>query len=253
MFLGIGQSSHVSYYNHGQYEGAKRSGTFGTSMTPDDNHQSPLKPHEYLNYRVEPAFRYYQSQLPLYYRSRVAAEVVLVAGAFVGTLLAFFGIASWAAIATSITSAVTAWKEFNGTDKKLTRYSNTIGKLKGTVMWWEQLSEVEQASLANVNRLVLECEDTLEREREAWLSTSMATKALVKAASGDLQGGGNQERGKRTRQMVWAETGAAPQRPLRMRCAVTSEYVAVCSSIRFATACGFALVSVLKCVRTHNT
>ena len=52
----------------------------------------------------------------------------------------------------------------------------------------QQLSEVEQASLANVNRLVLECEDTLEREREAWLSTSMATKALVKAAASGLQG-----------------------------------------------------------------
>jgi hypothetical protein len=184
----FGESKNVRCYTHGQYEGAKSSGTFGMSVTPDDNHQSPLKPYEYLNYRVEPAFAYYQSQLPLYYRSRVAAEIVLVAGAFVGTILAFSGIASWAAIATSVTSAVTAWKEFNGTDKKLTRYSNTIGKLKGTVMWWEQLSEVEQASLASVNRLVLECEDTLEREREAWLSTSMATKALVKAAASGLQG-----------------------------------------------------------------
>jgi hypothetical protein len=186
----FGESSHLRYYTHGQYEGAKSSGTFGMSVA-DDNHQSPLKPHEYLNFRVEPASRYYQTQLPLYYRSRVAAEVVLVTGAFVGTILAFYGVASWAAIATSVTSAVTAWKEFNGTDKKLTRYSNTIGKLKGTVMWWEQLSEVEQASLVNVNRLVLECEDTLEREREAWLSTSMATKALVKAASGDSQGAAN--------------------------------------------------------------
>ena len=44
------------------------------------------------------------------------------------------------------------------------------------------MSDVEQANLANLHKLILSCEEVLEREREAWLSTSMATKALSQAA-----------------------------------------------------------------------
>jgi hypothetical protein len=79
-------------------------------------------------------------------------------------------------------AAVTAWKEFHGTEKKLTRYGGTIEKIKSTLLWWHQLTEIEQANVSNSDRLVFACEDAFEREREAWMSTSMATKAITAAA-----------------------------------------------------------------------
>ena len=44
-----------------------------------------------------------------------------------------------------------------------------------------------QANVANINRLVLSCEEIFEREREAWMSTSMATKLL---SDGGINSGG---------------------------------------------------------------
>jgi hypothetical protein len=68
-----------------------------------------------------------------------------------------------------------------------TRYSGTIERLTYITNWWKQLSDVEQASIANLHRMILSCEGELEREREAWLSTSMATKLLAEAGGSEAE------------------------------------------------------------------
>jgi hypothetical protein len=181
----FGKSKSPGVYKHGQYKGSRAAGTFGTSLADDDHHR-PLVPQEYITFRVMPVVEFYQSKLPQYYHSRTATEILLLAGAFSGTVLAFLHLEQWAAIVTAIAGAITSWKEFHGTEKKLTRYGNTIEKIKSTILWWGHLTEVEQANLANANRLVSACEDVLEREREAWLSTSMTTKALAAAGAAEL-------------------------------------------------------------------
>jgi hypothetical protein len=67
------------------------------------------------------------------------------------------------------------------------RYSGTIERLTYITNWWKQLSDVEQASVANLHRMILSCEGELEREREAWLSTSMATKLLAEAGGPEAE------------------------------------------------------------------
>ena len=66
-------------------------------------------------------------------------------------------------------------------------YSGTIERLTYITNWWKQLSDVEQASVANLHRMILSCEGELEREREAWLSTSMATKLLAEAGGSEAE------------------------------------------------------------------
>ena len=68
-----------------------------------------------------------------------------------------------------------------------TRYSGTIERLTYITDWWKQLSDVEQASIANLHKMILSCEGELEREREAWLSTSMATKMLAEAGGSEAE------------------------------------------------------------------
>jgi hypothetical protein len=67
----------------------------------------------------------------------------------------------------------------------LLRYSAAIERLTYITTWWKQLSDVEQANTANLHKLIMSCEGEVEREREAWLSTSMATKMLAEAGAGE--------------------------------------------------------------------
>jgi hypothetical protein len=45
---------------------------------------------------------------------------------------------------------------------------------------------MERANISDINQLVTTCEEIFEREREAWLSTSMTTKLLASEGSASL-------------------------------------------------------------------
>jgi hypothetical protein len=186
--------SNLRTYRHGQYEGAGIRGTFGASnreKTGDvDNHQSPLHPLEYINFRIKPTLDFYQRRLPRYYLTRTVLQILLLIATFTSTILAFFGWAGWAAIPTAVATAATAWQEFAGTNQKLNRYSGTIEQLGALTDWWMQLSDVEQASMLNLHKLILSCEAVMEKEREAWLSLSIDVAML---SEGGGQDGANGE------------------------------------------------------------
>jgi len=186
-------SREVKRFKHGQHKGAGVHGTFGASNNErgrqmEDDHHSPINANEYLDLRVRPVVKFYQKRLPRYYFSRTTIQYALLFGTFSSTILAFLEISSWSVIPSATATALSAWKEFSGTDKKLSRYAGTISKLNRLIIWWEQLSDVEKASSTNLQGLILSCEEVLERERESWLSTSMATKMLTEAAGGDEKG-----------------------------------------------------------------
>jgi hypothetical protein len=194
-------------YNHGQYRGAGIHGTFkssnrdkldtfgkrvvqlndGTHQDTTDDHHSPIRAVEYLNLRVQPMVAFYQKRIPRYYNAKTVVEYMLLFGAFASTILAFLEMAAWASVGTAITGALTAWREFSEYEKKLIRYSNTVERMRGITVWWSQLSDVEQASSVNLNKLIFTCEDLIEREREAWKSTSGAA-GLLASAVGDSGG-----------------------------------------------------------------
>eukprot|EP00937_MAST-01D_sp_MAST-1D-sp2_P005275 g5275.t1 len=159
-----------------------------------NDHHSPITPTEYLHMRAEPVVQFYQRRLPRYARFRAYSTTALLAGSVGGTLMAFFGLASWTAVVTAVTSAVTAWSAFHGTDRKLSRYSNTVDRINSLILWWAHLTDVDKASMSSIERLVITCEDLFERERESWLSTSMSSKLLAQAsedaAEEDSEGGG---------------------------------------------------------------
>ena len=106
-------------------------------------------------------------------------ELCLIIGSLSGTLLALLDVAAWAAIATSIAATITAWLEFQGTSKKLSRYSNAVTNLNQTLLWWDSLTAVDRASPMHVKDLVQSCEDILQGETQGWLSTSMSQKVKL--------------------------------------------------------------------------
>jgi hypothetical protein len=194
--LGEPSKQELARFKHGQYKGADTHGTFGASNTlrggdmdaEVDDHHSPLHAPEYLKFRIKPIVDFYKGRLPRYYFSRTVSQYLMLFGTFASMVLAFLNIAAWAAVPTAVATAVTAWSEFSGTDKKLNRYSGTIERLTHITIWWDQLSDVEQANIAHLHKLILSCEEVLEKEREAWLSTSMATKMLAQAGGAETEG-----------------------------------------------------------------
>ena len=110
-----------------------------------------------------------------------------------GTLMAFIKIDEWAAMVTAVTAVVTAWAAFSGTAQKVTRYANTIETIQALITDWKALKPVDRANVARIGQLVTDCEETFEREREAWASTSMTTKLLSQQAATPKEESAKQE------------------------------------------------------------
>ena len=45
------------------------------------------------------------------------------------------------------------------TNRKLTRYSNTVERTKSLLLWWEGQTEVDQANVSSIETLVTEAEE----------------------------------------------------------------------------------------------
>ena len=56
---------------------------------------------------------------------------------------------------------------FNDTNRKLTRYSNTVEKIKRMLLWWEGLTAVDQANISSIEKLVTQAEGIFQSERES--------------------------------------------------------------------------------------
>ena len=110
---------------------------------------------------------------------------MLVLGSLSGTLMAFLQLSEWVSVVTAVTALITAWSAFSGTDNKPTRYSNTIENVQSLMLWWRSLSPTDKALPANIHQLVSSCEETFERERDSWASTSITTQLLTQAAASD--------------------------------------------------------------------
>ena len=177
----FGAPAKPTRYKHGQYVGAASSGTFGRA-DPEDDHHSPLKPEEYIAFRVRPMLNMYQKRVPRYSLRRKCVAVLSFLLTSCGTVLAVLDLATWAAVSTAAVGVVMSYAEFNSVDRKLVRYSDTIHSLQHIILWWRAKSAVDRSNLAHISQLVDECEKTFQCERTGWVATSITSKALNKAA-----------------------------------------------------------------------
>jgi len=160
-------------YKHCQREGK---GTASAILEADivkhisDDFHSPLKPREYIQHRLTPMQKYYQSKLPKYGLYRFVFQCVAILLTLVTSMLAFLDRQSLVAIVTAVVAGVTSWVEFAEYGKKLERYTAAIHSLQNLETWWNSLGEVEKASVASITRLVSECEGIIAAEYGAWCS-----------------------------------------------------------------------------------
>ena len=146
-----------------------------------DNHHSPLKPAEFISFRLLPALKFYQSRLPSYARSRSFATTFMIFGSLSTCVMSFIGLSTWVSVVSAITSAIVAWTEFAGTEKKLDRYSNTVSSLELIQMWWDALPEVERLASKSIDFLVESVENQIRNEHQGWRATSPSMQKLQEA------------------------------------------------------------------------
>jgi len=152
---------------------------------PLDDHHTPLDPEQYIQFRVKPAILFYQNRLPLYYKKLMLLETLMLAGQVTGMLLSAFGLEVWTTVVTAGVVMVTSWRSFSQTDKKLTRYSNTVEKANVIIPWWEQLDAIEKSSAATIGQLVDTCEEIFRSEWDTWTNTSMRLQKMNKKTQED--------------------------------------------------------------------
>ena len=75
---------------------------------------------------------------------------------------------------------ITAYAEFHGTEKKLMRFSDSINSIDSILLWWRTLTDVEKASMKNIDELIDSCENIFMSERQAWVSSSMKSNTTGK-------------------------------------------------------------------------
>ena len=139
---------------------------------------------------------------------RFAIETTINLATVAGTVLAFFGFGMYAAIPAAVVAASTAFSKFHGTEKKLTRFNDTLSSVSRVLLWWRSM-DVEKANLPRITELIDRCEESFQSERQAWVSSSMATQML--------SGKGEGEKDKDKEKTNGAADGDVPAMPADMR------------------------------------
>lgn len=127
-----------------------------------------------------PAITFYKDRIPLCHRTRNISQVLLVIGSLGSAVLAIVGQASWASGISILAASITAYLEFAGTNAKISRYSFTVHALQDLCYWWQTLPQIDRSVVTNIDRLVLTCEELLQKEQQAWRSTSQTVRMLQK-------------------------------------------------------------------------
>ncbi len=148
-------------------------------MTLVDNHYDPLQPDAYISFRVLKAIRFYKSRIPACSKTLAITQGLMIIGSISTACVAFWNLSSWSGVISIVTSSLAAYLEYNGTSDKILRYSFTVNELQNLVLWWNTLTPIDKASMSNIDKLVLTCEDLLEKERNAWTSMKNSSKKIT--------------------------------------------------------------------------
>ena len=136
----------------------------------NDDFYSPVKPENYMEWRVIPLLNFYRSRLPLYASADNWSQALLGLNSITSAIFAYFEMVSAVAIVAQASSVQINFSEFNDIKKKLLRYNGIIAALENQILWWNSLTKVEKASQVNVNKLVNGVEETIAGEQQAWLA-----------------------------------------------------------------------------------
>jgi len=172
-----------SHCKHHQYRGAENKNLQGPKDGEDSFH-APVRPDEYITWRVSPLLAFYQKRFPVYGWIRLLLHAAFIICSITTSVLAAANLESWTALVVSISAALGSWQEFIRVGEKLDRYATIIQRLTLLMLWWQSLPDVDKANSRNIQMLVESGEGAVAEENSAWLSDARATKKMLHATHG---------------------------------------------------------------------
>jgi hypothetical protein len=155
----------------------------GKSTDSADLFHAPVKPQDYIKWRLLVARQFYANRIPSYRRWRHFIQGFCLLASASGVLFVTQGVTSWVGLVTSCATALASWQEFMNINKKLDRQSTVVDSLSRLWTWWSSLTELDQLNVAHVNELVETSESIICNEHMAWLSDVQRVSRLLEAAT----------------------------------------------------------------------
>ncbi|MBW4691140.1 MAG: DUF4231 domain-containing protein [Lyngbya sp. HA4199-MV5] len=138
--------------------------------TPEgDDGFSDLNAEQYLAWRVDDQFNYYQKKAARLGKGLRRFQLVIFFLSAVGTLLAGLGFDVWIAVSSALAAAVTAYLEFRRVETNVVSCNISAADLYDIRVWWHALSPEARTQRVNIETLVASTEAVLQTENAGWL------------------------------------------------------------------------------------
>jgi hypothetical protein len=128
-----------------------------------------LTAEEYLAFRVEDQFNYYQKKAARLGKGLRRFQLTIFFLSAVGTLLAGLGFDVWIAVSSSLAAAVTAYLEFRRVETNVISCNISAADLYDIRIWWHALSPDTRTQKGSIETLVISTEAVLQVENAGWL------------------------------------------------------------------------------------
>lgn len=140
------------------------------NATPQgDDGFSDLTPNQYIEWRVQDQFNYYQKRGLRLGRElqRYQLSILLLGG--LGTLLVAFRLDVWLAVSSALAAALASFLEIKRTENNLISCNLAASDLYDIRTWWRALPAPARTQRRNIELLVTSAEAVIQGENSGWV------------------------------------------------------------------------------------
>jgi hypothetical protein len=191
-----------------------------TGLQPYDNKQPPayitntgddgfsdLTPEQYVLWRVDDQFSYYQRKSIKFSKEAQRFQLLILVLGIVGALLAAFKLEIWVAVSGAFVTAFTSFLEFKRVESTVIACNRAAADLYDIRTWWRSLSDTEKTQRVNIETLVDSTEAVIQSENAGWVQE-------MRDALAEIYGKKKEEEAIKSQASDSAEAEAiAPQQP----------------------------------------
>ncbi|MCL6435490.1 MAG: DUF4231 domain-containing protein [Leptolyngbyaceae cyanobacterium HOT.MB2.61] len=139
------------------------------STPKGDNGFDDMTAEQYLQWRVEDQFDYYQKKAARLGKDLRRFQLLIILLGGIGALLAAINLNIWLAVSNALAIALTNFLEFKRVESNVISCNLAAADLYDIRIWWHALSPEARKERANVETLVSSTEAVLQTENAGWL------------------------------------------------------------------------------------
>lgn len=139
------------------------------STAEGDDGFSDMTAEQYLLWRIEDQFNYYQRKSVKFTTELQRFQLVIILLGGLGTALAAFNLEIWVAISGALATAFATFLEFKGVETTIVACNTAAADLYDVRTWWRSLSDDAKALTTNIETLVQSAEAIVQSENAGWV------------------------------------------------------------------------------------